>query len=229
MAINLIISNLSIKNYLSSFIYKNSYISLKIKGTGNLYIFGNNKNGITCSYDMPPLPDEIYINEIKQENINNNYYFNESENTVKLIWENNINKTTCMFLTCPNITEVDLSNFDSSQVTNIHAMFFGCSSLISVNLPNFYVLNDKLNTRMFYKCPSLEYINIENFDLDDISNYDGMFQGTSEKLIVCTRTMKLNQIFGGCEFLNCKNINNEMNNNKEFKCYKNCSYDENYI
>ena len=145
LAINLIISNLSIKNYLSSFIYKNSYISLKIKGTGNLYIFGNNKNGITCSYDMPPLPDEIYINEIKQENINNNYYFNESENTVKLIWENNINKTTCMFLTCPNITEVDLSNFDSSQVTNIHAMFFGCSSLISVNLPNFYVLNDKLN------------------------------------------------------------------------------------
>ena len=229
LIINLIISALSIENYLPQYISKYSYITLKIKGTGNQYIFENEDHGVQCSYEMAPLPDIIYINGIIQENIVNDYYLNESENNVKLIWENNIDKTTCMFINCIDITEVDLTNFDSSEVTNIHAMFFGCTSLISVNMPNFNVYNDILNTRMFYECRSLEYINIVNFEINDISNYDEMFKDTPEKLIVCTTSMKLNQAFKGCEFMNCKNINNIINNNNEVKCYKQCSYYENFI
>ena len=63
------------------------------------------------------------------------------------------------------------------------------------------------------------YINLDNFEINNTSGFIGMLQGTPQNLTICTRSSKLNLIFIGSEFINCKNINNEINNNKEFKCY----------
>ena len=38
-----------------------------------------------------------------------------------------------MFFECTDITEIDLSNFDTSKVNLINDMFHGCSSLTSLN------------------------------------------------------------------------------------------------
>ena len=42
-----------------------------------------------------------------------------------------------MFFQCSDITEIDLSNFNTSKVNNMIGMFNGCSSLTSLNLSYF--------------------------------------------------------------------------------------------
>ena len=79
----------------------------------------------------------IYINGIKQSTINYSYYLNETDNSVSLIWNNSIDSCFCMFYGCKDITEIDLSNFNTSEVTDMYNMFYGCSSLSSLDVSNF--------------------------------------------------------------------------------------------
>ena len=65
------------------------------------------------------LPDEVIINGIPRENINYTYYFNETENIVKIKYYsqedvNNVAINKCFFYQCTEITEIDLSEFDTS-------------------------------------------------------------------------------------------------------------------
>ena len=81
----------------------------------------------------------IYINGIKQPTINYSYYLNETDNFIDLIWNNSINYCGYMFYGCKDITEIDLSNFDTSLVTLMDYMFYNCYSLSSLNLSNFNI------------------------------------------------------------------------------------------
>ena len=103
-------------------IYLNySSITLKIKGPGTQNIISSEFSGL--------YPDIFYINEERIENINNNYYFNETENIVKLIWNDRINNCNKLFDGCQNITFIDLSNFDFSEGISANSMFSVCTSL----------------------------------------------------------------------------------------------------
>ena len=42
-----------------------------------------------------------------------------------------------MFYDCTSLEKIDLSSFDTSRVTNMHAMFYDCVSLKSLDLSNF--------------------------------------------------------------------------------------------
>ena len=46
-----------------------------------------------------------------------------------------------MFEGCSNLTNLDLSTFDTSKVTNMAGMFYGCSSLVSLDLSSFDTSN----------------------------------------------------------------------------------------
>ena len=46
-----------------------------------------------------------------------------------------------MFLKCSSLSSMDLSSFDTTNVTNMRCMFYGCSSLISINLSSFNTTN----------------------------------------------------------------------------------------
>ena len=62
-----------IKNIIfNSFYFQISKITLKINGTGYNNIFGS----------RVLKPNEIYINGNKQEKVNNNYFFNQTDNFV---------------------------------------------------------------------------------------------------------------------------------------------------
>ena len=57
-----------------------------------------------------------------------------------------------MFRGCSSLTELNLSNFNTNNVTDIGCMFSGCSSLTELNFSNFNI--DKVTNIfiMFYKC-----------------------------------------------------------------------------
>jgi len=101
----------------------------------NKTVYREINNYEVCKLFIPP--DEIYINDINQSIINNEYNFNKSENKVKLVWYNEINSTACLFYHCNDIKEIDFSHFNSSLISGqINHMFNGCKSLVSLDLSN---------------------------------------------------------------------------------------------
>ena len=134
---NLLISNNKLIEY------KFSNITLKIQGPGFSDIFSS-------EFNRAYYPDIIYINGNPNYTRTNRYYFNEINNTVNLIWNNSIDTCYRMFKGCLNITEIDLSNFDASKVTDMQDMFNKCSQLTSLNFSNFNTSNVKDMRYMFY-------------------------------------------------------------------------------
>ena len=72
-------------------------------------------------------PCEIIINGSTANIIDNKYYFNDSGIIeVNIKWNVTIKDTIKMFQNCYNITQIDLSKFDTSQINNMSYMFHGC-------------------------------------------------------------------------------------------------------
>ena len=67
-----------------------------------------------------------------------------------------------MFRGCSDLTSLDLSNFDTSQVTNMSYMFRGCSGLTSLNISNFDTSQVTIMDGMFNGCTSLKTITIND-------------------------------------------------------------------
>ena len=111
---------------------KKSYITLKIIGPGFNSVFFGNTILYNCDIGQTfTPPDEVIINKNKQERVTYQYYLTEKDNNIELIWNEQTEITTasCMFYTCENITEIDLSNYDSSQVNSTYRMFRNCTQL----------------------------------------------------------------------------------------------------
>ena len=63
-----------------------------------------------------------------------------------------------MFNKCNEIIYIDLSLFDTSQVTNMSYMFSECTNLESIILPNASAKNVTDMSYMFNKCSELKKI-----------------------------------------------------------------------
>ena len=78
-----------------------------------------------------------------------------------------------------NIQDMDLSNFDTSKVTNMRTMFSGMSKLTTLNLSNFDTSNVTNMFYMFSSMPSLTTLNLSSFDTSKVTSMDSMFRGMS--------------------------------------------------
>ena len=78
-----------------------------------------------------------------------------------------------------NIVELDLSNFDTSQVTDMQFMFSGMSSLTTLDLSNFDTSQVTDMKYMFRDTSSLTTLNLSNFDTSRVTNMEVMFYGMS--------------------------------------------------
>ena len=152
-----------------------SKISLIIKGTGEQNVFGSNSQ----YYKVSDNPKEVHINNVTQEFVNYSYYFEQEENYVELIWDKNIKACNLMFECCSNITFMDFSEFDSSEVTGMYRMFDYCTSLISINFTNFNTSKVKNMYRTFYQCSSLVSLDLSSFDTSNVIHMHQMFDGCS--------------------------------------------------
>ena len=56
-----------------------------------------------------------------------------------------------MFSGCSSLINIDLSNINTNNVTDMSYMFDGCSSLIDINLSNFDTNNVTDMCCMFYR------------------------------------------------------------------------------
>ena len=68
-----------------------------------------------------------------------------------------------MFSFCSSLVLLNLSNFNTQNVTNMDYMLYNCSSLTSLDLSNFINKEDTSMENMFYNCFYLKYLDISGF------------------------------------------------------------------
>ena len=68
--------------------------------------------------------------------------------------------TRDMFYICSKLTDLDLSSFDTSAVTNMQSMFGGCSGLTSLDLSTFDTSNVTDMSWMFNYCSKLTNLDL---------------------------------------------------------------------
>ena len=211
--------------------------NLKLIGTINnkiipMNILIDNINFIKAKFEVENTSKEIRI-------LNNSYEgFNfEIEKTIKIIidgqiksyiYEYKFNKKginvvyyiaidiihelSFMFKDCYSLKEIDLSSFNTNNVTQMKHLFFGCALLKEINLSFFNTKSVKNMNSMFEGCTSLEVLNLSSFETQNVNFMSLMFSGcTSLKQLDLSsfNTQNVNDMkgmFKGCSSLKELNI-----------------------
>ena len=79
-----------------------------------------------------------------------------------------------MFANCTNLTSIDCSAFDTSNVTNMCGMFFACNTT-SLDLSSFNTSNVTDMSMMFYMCRNLTSLDLSNFNTTNVTDMHQMF------------------------------------------------------
>ena len=102
---------------------------------------------------------------------------------MKLVWSNaKLTTARDMLKDLRNVIEIDLSKFDSSEITDMNFMFQRDHSLTSINLNNFNTTKVKRMECMFYECIQLTELDLSSFDTSNVEEMRLMFFGC-QKLI----------------------------------------------
>ena len=206
-----------------------SQITIKFKETGIHSILFND---FTRENSGGRYPDEIMYQNMSRISFTN-YSINinsQDETTIILVWIEELNSINDMFHDCVNITEIDLSLFDSSKVTRMSSMFENCISLMSINFGNF---NSSIIVGMgslFKNCISLKSLDLSKFDTQKVLYMNEMFSNCTKLQLLdlssfITPNLKsLNSIFINCSSLISLNFPNlsMINVNKTINMFYNC-------
>lgn len=86
---------------------------------------------------------------------------------------------TAMFADCSSLSTLDLSGFNTSQVTDMSNLFSFCSSLASLDLSGLDTSEVEDMTHMFLGCSELTTLDLTSFDTSMAKSMDYMFYDCS--------------------------------------------------
>ena len=164
--ITLIFSNLLLLFILLVSKVNSNRVKLKVNKIGSVQL-------LNTTY--VPKPDEFRIRDEIKEGNGNTIIIDNIDDEIELIWNNKLTMCDSMFRGMREITEIDLSQFDSSDVTDMKHMFRNCVSLQSINSDNFNSGNVENMEYMFSNCVSLQSINLDNFNTGNVESMEYMF------------------------------------------------------
>ena len=157
--------NLLLKNQISSNVNE---VTLKLNESGNdMQILGTNflcPSRILIDGTITDFSDCHFIN------------LTSSESVITLQWDVNIYTTRSMFGNCKKITELNMTKFDASLVTDMFAMFYRCEELKILDISNLNTKNVTNMHSMFDHCHKLESLNVQSFDTSKVKIMKHMFQ-----------------------------------------------------
>ena len=107
-----------------------------------------------------------------------NYYFLKTLNVSNLD-TSKVTNMYDMFYSCRGLTSLDVSKWNTSQVTNMGSMFSGCSGLTSLDLSKFDTSQVTNMSGMFTGCMGLTSLDLSNFDTSKVTNMYGVFMDCS--------------------------------------------------
>ena len=153
------------------------------------------------SYTFNELPSEIFVNGDRINTIDF-YLYNLTLNENKITIKFNKTLTNCnvmfsklsnitkiyfkkfdfsginmigIFYDCNNLKSLDISNFNTSSVTNMEYMFYNCNNLKTLDLSNFNISSLTNMRSMFYDCNNLISLDLSNFNTSSVTNMEYLF------------------------------------------------------
>ena len=82
-----------------------------------------------------------------------------------------------MFSGCEALTSLDVSKFNTQNVTNMAWMFSGCEALTSLDVSKFNTQNVIYMSGMFQSCKALTSLDVSKFNTKNVTNMVWMFSG----------------------------------------------------
>lgn len=125
------------------------------------------------------------------------YQFKFQSNIVDLSnWDtSNVTSAVYMFYQS-NIKSLDLNNWNTSKLKNINSMFDGCSSLTTLNVSSWDISSMTTIYSVFYGCSSLTTLDLSNWDTSKIYDITYIFSGCT-KLIDIIGYLDLSNLSNG--------------------------------
>ena len=128
-------------------------------------------------------PEKVYLNRDSSKMFLSRFGEQKIENILELDLSNfntsHVTNMNDMFVNMHNLTSLDLSNFDTSQVTDMGDMFFYASSLTNLNLSSFNTSKVTNMGSMFNNASSLTSLNLSSFDTSKVVDMGAMFNNMS--------------------------------------------------
>ena len=134
----------------------------------------HNPTSVGCWYKFIKKIPKLNLN-ITNNCSNMFYYCKAEEIDVSEFNTSNVTNMYQMFYNCSSLTSLDLKNFDTSKVKNMYNMFNGCSSLTILDLSNFNTSNVTSMSNMFSGCKALTSLDLSNFNTSSVTNMSAMF------------------------------------------------------
>ena len=126
-------------------------------------------------------PEKVYLNTDSSNMFLSRFGGQEIKNILEVDLSNfdtsKVTNMASMFNAMPKLTSLNLSNFDTSKVTNMSYMFSAIRNLITLNLSNFDTSKVTNMQYMFAGMHNVTTLNLSNFDTSKVTNMQYMFAG----------------------------------------------------
>ena len=155
-------------------------------------------------------PEKVYLNTDSSEMFFSKFVEQKTRNVLDIDLSNfdtsKVEDMHWMFTGMSSLTSLNLTNFDTSKVTSMISMFKGMSNLATLNLSNFDTSKVTNMSYMFTDMPSLTSLNLSSFDTSNVTDMNWMFKGVSN-----LTTLNLSN-FDTSKVTNMKAMFNDMRN-----------------
>lgn len=181
-----------------------------------LYFYFNETTGDLVYSDKATYDAEGYTSLGEQTNMNptsnSAWIFDSKRSGIKTVSKDpaidgkisGLKSMISMFYNCSSLASLDLSGFDTSQVTNMNLIFYGCSSLAILDLSGFDTSRVTSMASMFKDCSSLASLDLSGFDTSKVTIMVSLFSGCSSLASLdlsefdTSRVTNINNMFDSC-------------------------------
>ena len=210
LTINFILSflptYLSSSHNLRSLYSEKSKIIIDYIGEGNPKIINEN---------FEDKPDIIYFNGSNYtiDNIKSLQLENGTKQFI-LVWNHNLTNCSKMFKDSANISKIEFSDFETSEVSDMSELFDGCNNLVSLNLSNFETSKVTNVSKMFKGCSKILSLNLNSFKTSKVIDMSEMFNGCINLLSInlnnfdTSKVKNMNFMFGLCSSITSLDLSN---------------------
>jgi surface protein len=103
----------------------------------------------------------------------------------------NVTNMSNMFSSCSSLQTLDVSGWDTGNVTNMHAMFHSCSSLQSLDVSGWDTGNVTNMYAIFGGCSSLQSLDVSGWNVSSVTNTSRMFENCKQlQTLIGNRTIE---------------------------------------
>ena len=193
----------------------------------NIHFIERNKNKckIIIGGIEREIADNISIKKLKK------YGIKTTDKTFEVILKGETtDDMSYMFYYCNNLIKVDLSSFNTQNVTNISYMFSGCTNLVKVDLSSFNTQNVKDMSSIFSCCTNLSKVDLSSFNTQNVKNMSSMFYYCNNlskidlSLFNTQNVANMSYMFSGCINLSRVDLSlfNTQNTTEMFCMFSEC-------